>query len=362
MGIFKHEAAAVDPRGRHVYLTEDLIDGGLYRFTPERYPDLGSGRLEVAVSAAGGAVGWRAVPDPSGITAATRHQVPDMMRFASGEGIWFDSGHVYFSTKGDNRVWDLDTATGALQVLYDAAALGAEAPLRGVDNLTVSRAGEIFVCEDGGNMEICLIAGDRTVAPFLRLEGPAAQGPVGRGNELAGVAFNPAGDRMYFSAQRAYDFGVTYEVRGPFAGATAAPSAPVRTAAPLTAGRGPRIGAARRVTVGRLRRPGYGVAVRVPAGGSAVAALRTSELELVKGQRGSSDRPRPVTLARTRKRLKPGRNVVRLRIGPRTAARLRARRATRARLTVQVRDETGRVQVVTRTVRVVRRRRRALRR
>ena len=29
MGIFKHEAAAVDERRRRVYLTEDLIDGGL---------------------------------------------------------------------------------------------------------------------------------------------------------------------------------------------------------------------------------------------------------------------------------------------------------------------------------------------
>ena len=36
MGVFKHEAAAVDPRGRRVYLTEDLIDGGLYRYTPRR--------------------------------------------------------------------------------------------------------------------------------------------------------------------------------------------------------------------------------------------------------------------------------------------------------------------------------------
>ena len=36
MGTFKHEAAAVDPRGRRIYLTEDLIDGGLYRFTPGR--------------------------------------------------------------------------------------------------------------------------------------------------------------------------------------------------------------------------------------------------------------------------------------------------------------------------------------
>ncbi len=38
MGVFKHEAAAVDPRDRRIYLTEDLIDGGFYRFTPARWP------------------------------------------------------------------------------------------------------------------------------------------------------------------------------------------------------------------------------------------------------------------------------------------------------------------------------------
>ena len=41
MGVFKHEAAAVDPRGRRVYLTEDLIDGRFYRYTPARWPEAG---------------------------------------------------------------------------------------------------------------------------------------------------------------------------------------------------------------------------------------------------------------------------------------------------------------------------------
>ncbi len=66
MGVFKHEAAAVDPRGRRVYLTEDLIDGGLYRFTPARWPDLSEGLLEIARVRGGGAVDWVEVPDPVG--------------------------------------------------------------------------------------------------------------------------------------------------------------------------------------------------------------------------------------------------------------------------------------------------------
>ena len=48
MGVFKHEAAAVDPRDRRVYLTEDLEKGGLYRYTPTDWPDLSKGRLEIA--------------------------------------------------------------------------------------------------------------------------------------------------------------------------------------------------------------------------------------------------------------------------------------------------------------------------
>ena len=35
---------------------------------------------------------------------------PGSTAFNGGEGVWFDSGHVYFTTKGDNRVWDLDVA------------------------------------------------------------------------------------------------------------------------------------------------------------------------------------------------------------------------------------------------------------
>jgi hypothetical protein len=111
-----------------------------------------------------------------------------------------------------------------------------------------------------------------------------------------------------------------------------------------------------------MRQPGYAVVVRTQTRGTAVVALRTSELGTLPGKRGSTDRPRNVTLARKRKQLRPGRNVLRLRVGPRTAAKLRARRATRARLTVQVRDQDGTVQLVTRRVKVVRRRRRARRR
>jgi hypothetical protein len=45
-----------------------------------------------------------------------------MRQFKGGEGIWFDSGTIYFSTKGDNHVWAYDTVAGTLGTIYGAAA------------------------------------------------------------------------------------------------------------------------------------------------------------------------------------------------------------------------------------------------
>ena len=45
-----------------------------------------------------------------------------MTRFNGGEGIWYDGGVLYFTTKGDKRVWAYDARTELLEVLYDRAA------------------------------------------------------------------------------------------------------------------------------------------------------------------------------------------------------------------------------------------------
>ena len=156
-----------------------------------------------------GTLAWAEVPDPAGLAAPTRKQVAAMRPFPGGEGIWFDSGIVYFSTKQTDQVWAYETATGRIETIYDRAAAGEAGVLRGVDNLTVTGAGEVFVCEDGGDMEVCVIAPDRTVAPFLQLTGEAA----GEQNELAGVVFDPTGTRMYVAAQRA--FGSAPSTRSP---------------------------------------------------------------------------------------------------------------------------------------------------
>jgi uncharacterized protein len=224
MGIFKHEAAAVDQRRRRVYLTEDLIDGGLYRYTPARWPDLSAGQLEIARVANGGRVDWVEVPDPLARRQRTRRQVPGSTRFERGEGIWLDGDTLYVATTADHRVHAYDVRRGRIEVIYDGLA-SRSAPLLRVDQLTVSRAGEAFVCEDIATDEIDMgvITPDRRVAKFLSVTGPKH-----RGSELTGVTFDPSGSRMFFSSQRAFaesDLepgpGAIYEITGPFKAARA---------------------------------------------------------------------------------------------------------------------------------------------
>jgi secreted PhoX family phosphatase len=346
LGTFNHEAVAVDTSTGALYMTEDRPDGGFYRFTPDAPADLRSGLLEIAVDAGPGRLAFAPVPDPGAVFTPTRQQVPGTRQFNGGEGIWYDGGTVYFSTKGDNHVWAYETTTGALGAIYDGGG-----PLRGVDNLTVNPAGEVFVCEDGDDMQICVIEPGGTVAPFLQLTGEAAVGIPERGNELAGAIFDPSHSRLYFAAQRAFGAGAVYEVRGPFHGsgsaATPLSSAPAARREPL------RVDVPERTRLAALRSKGLRVEVGLEAGETLVAALRSDELARVPGKRGSTPRPHTVTLARIRRKGR-GTVAVHLRLDQAGARRLRGRRSTPARVTVVARRRDGRVRVATRAVRISR--------
>jgi hypothetical protein len=347
LGTFNHEAVAVDTATGRLYMTEDRPDGGLYRFTPDRPADLRSGLLEIAVAAGAGGLRFVPVPDPGAVFTPTRHQVAATRRFDGGEGIWCDGGKVHFSTKGDNHVWAFDTGSGALGTIYTGGG-----PLNGVDNLTVNPAGEVFVCEDGGDMEICVIEPSGTVAPFLQLTGEAATGLPGRGNELAGVIFDPSHSRMYLAAQRAYGFGAVYEVRGPFHG-TGGATAPAAEPPPKGTLRGPLVDAPRHVRIGRLASRRLAVELGLHDAESVAVALRSDELGRVPGKRGSSPRPHTVTLARARRTARD-RMTLHLRIGRAGAQRLRGRRSTPARITVVAHGRDGRARVATRSLTILR--------
>lgn len=231
LGVFKHEAAAVDPVRGHIYLTEDTPDGNFYRFTPQRRLaggrfDLSSGVLEVLVAESKDlrtprAIRWTVVPNPVprlGILGTgetpTRKQVADAESFNGGEGCWYHDAVVYFTTKGDNRVWALDTRTNQLDTIYDKQRdQGFEPGIRDVDNVTVSTGGDIVVAEDGAEMRLIVVG--RNMKPFELVN------VIGHDeSEICGPAFSPDGSRLYFSSQRGVAGnsadGRTYEIRGPF--------------------------------------------------------------------------------------------------------------------------------------------------
>ena len=235
LGSFKHEGAAIDPATGIVYLTEDQGDGLLYRFMPESYSatdariDFGLGTLQAAQRHSPDAevsdVTWHDVGDPEALDTPTRHQVPDATVFDGGEGCWFDSGKVYITTKNDNRVWCLDTTTESdtIKVLYDDDDQDGDPVLTGVDNLIVSPGtGNIYVAEDGGNMEAVVITPTNEVAPVVRATGPqhgvASSSPIPTASEVTGLAISPDGRRLYFSSQRGFALGITYEVTLPTEG------------------------------------------------------------------------------------------------------------------------------------------------
>ncbi len=225
LGAFAHEAVAVDPLRRMLYLTEDAPDGRLYRFVPDAqdWPaaaaraQLARGRLEAmqvlgeASEAHAVPVTWHEVADP--LRWATP-QVPQASRFNGGEGIWYQHGQIYFSTKGDDRIWVFDTRTQRLRILYDRATASAGV-LSGVDNLTVTCAGEVLVAEDGGDMQLVVLTPAGEARALLQLDGQAA-------SEVTGPCFSPDGSRLYLSSQRgpagqggiSSRAGICYEITG----------------------------------------------------------------------------------------------------------------------------------------------------
>ena len=195
---------AVDPDRETLYLTEDELTGGLYRFTPTAYPDLADGTLEI-MTERDGVIGWAVVPDPAAATTPTREQVPDTKVFVGGEGICYLDGSIYFTTKGDNTVRQYDPATNTVTVAYDAAT-SSTPELTGVDNIVATATGQLYVAEDGGDMQIVMLDGTKAEA-VVQVTGV-------ENSEMAGPAFSPDGTRLYFSSQR--NPGRTYEVTGPW--------------------------------------------------------------------------------------------------------------------------------------------------
>jgi hypothetical protein len=268
LGRFKHEMAACDPVGQRIYLSEDQPDGLFYRYTPPpgtwgSGAALVGGTLEAMARADDGAVTWVPVTDGDAPAAALRSSTPGATPFVSGEGVIYDDGRVYLTTKPpDDRVWVLDVAAQTMQVLY-AASEFASPVLNGVDNIAASAAHDLYVAEDGGNLEVCVITPDLGVFVVVRMTGPQhgldSGTPIPLLSEVTGLAFSPDGNRLYFNSERGNALvpapvgpgpGILYEVTGPFRGGALAAAPPATsttttstTAAPVAAAVADRSGA-----------------------------------------------------------------------------------------------------------------------
>lgn len=234
MGRYNHEAVAIDPLHQTAFLTEDRGDGGFYKCVPSQYPDFATGELYIAEIIddqlpAPSKVIWNKVDDPSANTFELINPLNPSQRlvternptrqqtsytpFNGGEGIWYFQGIIYFSTKGDSRIWAYDTVNETIELVYDLAtqtlAEGEVPPLFEVDNVTVSGSGDVIVAEDRGDLRLVVIAPDRSLKTLVKVHHS--------GSELTGPAFSPDGRFLYFSSQRGDndEGGITYEITLP---------------------------------------------------------------------------------------------------------------------------------------------------
>lgn len=282
MGVFSHEYAVVHRADKRVYLTEDQSGGGFYRFTPSKWQDLSAGVLEIATLNQNGVVEWRVIPDPLARTTPTRQQVPSS-RLSRPEGLCVHdaTGLVYFVESSAGRIFQYDPSTETYEKIY-AEADFKEPELTDTDNIAVSeRSRDLFVCEDSGDLDICLITPDGEVSRFVHLDGVMHGAPgTDASSETTGPSFDPSGTRLYFASQRAFGFGVIYEVSGPFRSLPQAPK-PSEAALKLSTH------AYRRTLKTRLAKQGFRVGVALNKAADVTCVLRAPV-----GAKGA-----PVTLA-----------------------------------------------------------------
>ena len=234
MGRFNHEAASVDPRTGHVYLTEDRDDSVFYRFVPSQPGNLAAGgRLQVMVAEDGTrdsrnwdgrtmqvgspvAVRWVDIDNVEAPEDDLRQRAAAMgaLLIARGEGLHMGTDEVYLcSTSGGSaklgQVFRLqpgyDGAQDRFELFFESES---EEQFNYGDNLTVAPFGDLIVCEDQYT---------DPVNNYLRGITPAGIAyPFGRlhmQTELAGGCFSPDGKWFFVNF---YSPAVTVAITGPW--------------------------------------------------------------------------------------------------------------------------------------------------
>jgi secreted PhoX family phosphatase len=234
MGRFNHEAACVDPATGVIYMTEDQVDGLFYRFVPQVPGQLArGGKLQaLALPRLTDSRNWEGVAWPLGGWQEARWvdlgdvEAPlDDLRargaalgatlFARGEGLWMGEGELFFccTSGGSAKLGQIfrlrPRAGGADQVQLFFESVSKDQFDYG-DNLTISPAGHLVVCEDQYTDQ---------VSNHLRWITPAGECfPLALNraqSELAGACFSPDGKVLFVNN---YSPTCTFAITGPWLG------------------------------------------------------------------------------------------------------------------------------------------------
>ncbi|MFL4903393.1 alkaline phosphatase PhoX [Streptomyces sp. MMS24-I2-30] len=257
LGRYAHEAAVVDPKRGHLYLTEDASNpnGLLYRWTPPEGFRHGRGKLRTLAADAGRlqafkcfdsggrfvddlsratktgtvyGVDWVDVPDRDARTTSVRKQFTtgQVTRARKLEGMWWGDGGTYIVSsyaraespaQHDGAVWFYDPGrrTLTLKVLIGVNPdPSAEGNFDGPDNITVSPYGGLVIAEDGEGLQHLFGATDsgRTY-PIARNELNIGTAEEPEYSEFTGVTFSPDGKTLYANIQTP---GIMLAVTGPW--------------------------------------------------------------------------------------------------------------------------------------------------
>lgn len=226
-GRFYHESIAVHPTSMVAYMTEDLVDGALYRFVPRAPAEPFEGHLE-ALAIDGDvdtmkpgetrAVRWVEASAAGHASLRAGAHARGAARFRRGEGMILDA------TSAHTRVHFCATAGGAIgrgQVFTldvrdagDTLTLVASSTDRAVldmpDNVAALPSGALLVCEDNGTESRI-----RGITPTGKVFDVARSRLPG---ELTGISYSARHELLFVNNQGQ---GVTLAVRGPFGALTA---------------------------------------------------------------------------------------------------------------------------------------------
>lgn len=244
MGRFKHEAIAVDPATKTIYLTEDVGDplakGGFYRFLPNNANRLQDGgrlqmlkvkdkkRFDTRMGQKAGVrlpATWVDIKNPDPPEAETNSLAVyqqgferDATTFGRLEGCFYGNGRIYFdaTSAGEKylgQIWEYAPQgkdQGILTLLYESKD---PAVLNMPDNICLGSNGELFICEDNKrNVHLRIMTPKGEISELARYVheqedlDPAAQ-------EFAGVTFSPDFKTLFVNIQIP---GLTLAIWGPW--------------------------------------------------------------------------------------------------------------------------------------------------